>query len=55
MTQKFDVVVIGAGPDGAQFQTDDAGTDHAQLLRHGLEFQGAGGVCLLYTSDAADE
>src|SRR5690606_32730058 len=32
------------GPDRTQLQTDDAGADHAQLLRHGLEFQGASGV-----------
>ncbi|RMS50352.1 hypothetical protein ALP65_04644 [Pseudomonas aeruginosa] len=33
-----------AGPYRTQLQADDAGADHTQLLRHGLEFQGAGGV-----------
>src|SRR5690606_4111293 len=33
-----------AGPYRAQLQADNASADHAQLLRHGLEFQGAGGV-----------
>ncbi|MCY1362166.1 hypothetical protein D9M69_488690 [compost metagenome] len=33
-----------ARPDRAQLEADHAGADHAQLLRHGLEFQGAGGV-----------
>ncbi|KAF1856457.1 hypothetical protein Lal_00048580, partial [Lupinus albus] len=33
-----------AGPYGAQLQADHASADHAELLRHGLEVQGAGGV-----------
>ncbi|MNF62684.1 hypothetical protein D3C84_443680 [compost metagenome] len=33
-----------ARPYRTQFQADNAGTDNAQALRHGLEFQGAGGV-----------